>query len=277
MATDYQTMDADEARKWMQEHRQGEYTLLDVRQDWEYEEMHIPGALHIPLPELDDRVDELDPAKPTIVYCLSGGRSSSAAAMLKGKDFEEVYNLMGGVNAWEGAAAVGPKSAGLMYFSGKESVEEVIALACRMEVNLGTYYAEMAAKSEGDVADTLNKLAGFEDKHKTWLLTIYKQMAGDPLDETFLTASAATEDGPPLEGGLTAEEFIELNSPFLDDPQSVVETGMMFEAQAMDLYMRSARRAEGDEACDLLTRLAQEEKGHLKALGTLLDRMGESR
>ncbi len=276
MTSDYETMQPDEARQWMADRKQGGYTLLDVRQDWEYDEAHIPGALHIPLPELDDRLGELDPEKPTVVYCLSGGRSSAAASMLKGKGFGEVFNLMGGMNGWEGAAAVGPKSAGMLYFSGEETVEEVIALACRMEVNLGKFYSGMAQKSEGNVAETLNKLAGFEEKHKTWLLTVYRQMSGHELDPEFLTASAATPDGPPLEGGLTAEEFIELNFPDFAEPRGVVEAGMMFEAQAMDLYSRYAAKAGSEESRELLTRLAQEEKGHLKALGNLLDRLGDA-
>lgn len=274
MTSDYKTMQPDEARTWLAGRKQGDHTLLDVRQDWEYDEAHIPGAVHIPLPELDERLGELDSGKPALVYCLSGGRSSAASSMLKGKGFAEVFNLMGGMNGWEGAAAVGPKSAGMLYFSGEETVEEVIALACRMEVNLGRFYAASAAKSEGDVAEMLNKLAGFEEKHKTWLLTIYRQMAGHELDPEFLTASAATPDGPPLEGGLTADEFIELNFPDFDEPKGIIEAGMMFEAQAMDLYSRYAMKADSEETRDLLTRLSQEEKGHLKALGVLLDRMG---
>jgi sulfur-carrier protein adenylyltransferase/sulfurtransferase len=44
------------------------YTLLDVRQPGEYESEHIPGSKLIPLPELGDRLNEIDPHKPTIVY-----------------------------------------------------------------------------------------------------------------------------------------------------------------------------------------------------------------
>ena len=63
-----ENMDADEARSFMSEHPSGEYTLLDVRQPGEYERSRIPGGFVIPLPELTDRLGELDPAKPTIVY-----------------------------------------------------------------------------------------------------------------------------------------------------------------------------------------------------------------
>jgi len=61
-------MEADEAREYIAEHQEGTYTLLDVRQPGEYENSRIPGTTLIPLAELSDRLKELDPEKPTIVY-----------------------------------------------------------------------------------------------------------------------------------------------------------------------------------------------------------------
>jgi rhodanese-related sulfurtransferase len=52
----------------MAERKQGEYTLLDVRQPGEYERGRIPGGRLIPLPQLTDRIGEIDPDQPTIVY-----------------------------------------------------------------------------------------------------------------------------------------------------------------------------------------------------------------
>ncbi|MCP4664978.1 MAG: rhodanese-like domain-containing protein [Deltaproteobacteria bacterium] len=62
------SMDKNEAKAYMDEHKEGTYTLLDVRQPGEYDEDRIPGAKLIPLPELTDRLDELDPEKPLITY-----------------------------------------------------------------------------------------------------------------------------------------------------------------------------------------------------------------
>ena len=58
----------DEAREFMAGHKEGEYTLLDVRQPGEYARSRIPGGILIPLPQLTDRLEELDPEKPVIVY-----------------------------------------------------------------------------------------------------------------------------------------------------------------------------------------------------------------
>lgn len=58
----------DQARAYLDSHRADEFTLLDVRQPSEYERAHIPGARLIPLPELNERMGELDPKKPVIAY-----------------------------------------------------------------------------------------------------------------------------------------------------------------------------------------------------------------
>jgi rhodanese-related sulfurtransferase len=61
-------MDPEETKAFMAKHKEGAFTLLDVRQPGEYEKSRIPGAKLIPLPELSDGMRELDPEKPVIVY-----------------------------------------------------------------------------------------------------------------------------------------------------------------------------------------------------------------
>ena len=61
-------IDADEVRRLIKEKKLGEYNLVDVRQPHEYAEGHLPGAIPIPLSELQLRARELDPAKPTVAY-----------------------------------------------------------------------------------------------------------------------------------------------------------------------------------------------------------------
>lgn len=57
-----------EVGSFMAAHQPDDYQLLDVRQPKEYEKEHLPGALLIPLKELNDRMAELDRTKPTFVY-----------------------------------------------------------------------------------------------------------------------------------------------------------------------------------------------------------------
>ena len=58
----------EKVKEFLKENNPGDYNLVDVRQAKEYEREHIPGAKLIPIKELPDRLDELDPAKPTIAY-----------------------------------------------------------------------------------------------------------------------------------------------------------------------------------------------------------------
>ena len=66
--TPVKSIDTDDARTYLKGHKEGSYTLLDVRQPGEYERERIPGAKLIPLPELADRLNELDHDKPILTY-----------------------------------------------------------------------------------------------------------------------------------------------------------------------------------------------------------------
>lgn len=79
--------------------------VLDVREDKEWAEGHIPNARHIPMAQLSKRLAELDKLKdkPIVVSCRSGYRSASVCRTLKKNGFENVHNLAGGILAWEQA------------------------------------------------------------------------------------------------------------------------------------------------------------------------------
>ena len=72
-------------------------TLLDVRTPAEFAEGHVTGAVNIPVQELGARIDEV-PAGQVVVYCRSGGRSASAAAMLKSRGYDVLD--VGPMSAW---------------------------------------------------------------------------------------------------------------------------------------------------------------------------------
>jgi rhodanese-related sulfurtransferase len=74
--------------------------LLDVRQDWETQICRLPNAVHIPIEELEVRVDELDPRDPIVVYCHQGVRSAAVAEYLRSIGFRDVKNLSGGLDLW---------------------------------------------------------------------------------------------------------------------------------------------------------------------------------
>jgi NADPH-dependent 2,4-dienoyl-CoA reductase/sulfur reductase-like enzyme/rhodanese-related sulfurtransferase len=74
--------------------------LLDVRTEPEYLIAAIPGAISIPLPELHERLGELDPSRPTVVVCKVGRRAYAGALQLQRNGFTDVRILDGGMSAW---------------------------------------------------------------------------------------------------------------------------------------------------------------------------------
>lgn len=79
--------------------------VLDVRGQGEFAAGHIAGARLIPVGELKARVSEIEKFKdkPVLVHCATGNRSFTAARLLKEAGFKEVFNLQGGLGAWQQA------------------------------------------------------------------------------------------------------------------------------------------------------------------------------
>ena len=80
-----------------------ELQMVDVRNPGEAAAGMIAHAVNIPVGQLPDRIAELDPAKPTVVYCAGGYRSSVAASFLRQRGFNDVSDVLGGYNAWDEA------------------------------------------------------------------------------------------------------------------------------------------------------------------------------
>lgn len=80
-----------------------EAVVVDVREANEVSQGKIKGAKHIPLGNLKQRVNELDPHKgqKVIIYCRSGNRSGQASEILCKQGFSQVFNMKGGVMAWQ--------------------------------------------------------------------------------------------------------------------------------------------------------------------------------
>jgi phage shock protein E len=77
--------------------------LLDVREQWEYDEGHIPGVTLIPMADVPARISEIPTDKEVIVTCRTGNRSSQVTDFLRQNGFDNVHNMSGGIVAWEGS------------------------------------------------------------------------------------------------------------------------------------------------------------------------------
>ncbi len=81
----------------------GEPLVVDVREQDEWDEGHIPGAVHIPRGHLESRIERAapDPTRPIIVYCSAGNRSAFAAKTLGELGYQDVVSLSGGFTDWK--------------------------------------------------------------------------------------------------------------------------------------------------------------------------------
>ncbi len=269
------------ARALLDSTRLGARTLLDVRQDFEYEEGHLPGATLIPLPQLAGRAGELDPLLPTVVYCRSGRRSLAGANLLAGLGFKEAMSIEGGILAWDRAQAVGPLDLGLAALLGASTPREILERAWGMEQVLEEYYTTLAGRAAvseatgAEVAELFLRLAGYEVRHRRMIAELWKRLAGqggakaEDVQAFELRARASVAPGT-LEGGLSAADYLGQ----LGDPGSMAEAldlSMAVEAQALDLYLRRARDETDADLKRTLVLLAEEEKAHLKILGNFVD------
>src|SRR6266571_5002847 len=93
-------IDATQARERIES---GEPVVVDVREQEEWDEGHIPGAVHIPRGYLESRIERAapDPSHPVVVYCAAGNRSAFAAKTLEEMGYEDVVSLAGGFTDWK--------------------------------------------------------------------------------------------------------------------------------------------------------------------------------
>ena len=273
-----QTLYSDEVQSFIREHSEGEYVLLDVRQPGEYAQAHLPGARLIPLPQLADSLEELDAAKPIIVYCAVGGRSRMATLLLTNQGFRDVFHLQGGIQAWEDRTATGPREFHLGFINGDESPEEIILLAYHMEEGLKKFHEAIKAKTDDPALSALlTGLIKAEESHEKTLLELRPKALWAPAPEAGEAPPdqmGEFSDASPsrlMEGGVDMNAFMAQNQPFLNDISGYLDLAMMIETQALDLYLRMAAESRNEQTRKILHRIGNEEKAHLALLGKYLD------
>lgn len=257
-------------RDYLAVHHPDSLTLLDVRQAAEYRGGHLPGAVHIPLDELPERLDELDRERPTIVYCASGLRSHAAAAFLGRAGFGDVHQLAGGLRAWADATAAGSPVPELERFARLATPEEHAALAWQLEENTRAFYTEAAGLvGSGRPAQLLLELAAEEQHHKGSLQAVYEGLTARPAPADFPRGVLAAPPEDLLEGGLDRREAL----AWVRDRgrEAAAEVAMTIEVSALDRYLYLHRHLPDENSRRIFEILADEERRHLKRLARLLE------
>ena len=169
---------------WNEIEQYPDAVLLDVRDPEEYELGAIPGSILLPLPELRNRLGELDKDKTYIVYCATGIRAYIAIRMMTQTGFGDVKNLAGGISTWQPAMwnktdTCGPADAGLRTVDLKEVAEkmsdihkgDVIVLdACGLACPgpIKKVSEKIADIAEGDVLEVHVTDSGFKSDIASW-------------------------------------------------------------------------------------------------------------
>lgn len=254
------TFDADQLKALISSSEFDRYQVIDVRQPREYAQGHIPGALLIPLGELSTRSSELDFAKETIAYCRSGVRSKSACQILSGLGINSIYNMKGGIVAYNGEQVEGNVDSGLEFFLGRD-FESAYELVFTMEAGLKNFYLTLADETEKEEEIKMfNKLARFEESHMAKLAGKFGTVSFDPnLSVT--------------EGGLDIEQMIDYFGDQLKSRERILQLAMKLEAQAFDLYSRLAREEQEEEADSFYKSMAAEERHHMQILSKEMDKL----
>ena len=194
-----------------------------------------------------------------------------AAQMLSGKGFKSVYNVSGGIKAWEAQVAMGPQDLGLHLFSESHSPEDILKVAYSLEDGLRDFYLSMSDKTENDrVRDLFVKLAKIEVQHQASIVQAYQELGNEGVSQEEFSVMVTQKA---MEGGLSTEEYLNLFNPDLESQIDVISLAMSIEAQALDLYQRVGADLSSEASLAIIGKIADEEKQHLASLGRLMDGM----
>ena len=260
------TLAPGEVKAILDKDKKGEFLLLDVRQPEEYEAGHIPGAMFIPLGELEARQEELERDKKIITYCRSGHRSMAASIALCELGFKDVHHLEGGILNWHNETIGGMPEAKPELVTEAADVKDVLMLAIKLEKGSWDFY--LAAKEKAaspQLKEEFQMLANAEDVHmqRLWerAITLLGKGALPPLAK--LKQELKVEH---MEGGIEISPALAKVDEKFSDEMEALEIALEKEYMSYDFYKRASVLVEDLGAKTLLHELALEERNHADIL-----------
>jgi rubrerythrin len=198
-------------------------------------------------------------------------RSRAAASVLEGEGFSKVYNMDGGIRAWEGIMAGGAPEAGMAYFETSVRLDELIGLAWKLEDGSRKFYTLLSGfMDDADARQLFEELTRAEEGHKLALIRLFTEVTGSKPDDLFpqsVLSADMTDDV--MEGGIFLEKAWKWAQG--KDVQAIIEFSITLETNAYDLYIKMARAHENDQSQKIFDMLALDEQKHLAKLAALLE------
>ena len=267
----FEIVGAEYIKQYISRHLEKDYVIIDVRQPQEYLQEHIPGALLIPLPELEAKRSGLPKDKDFIFYCKSGSRSQMAAMMIAESKVTDknIYNLKGGIMGWNDMILDGfPK---VKAFDRAKTLPEFLLLAMDMEKGADRFYREIGRRyPDKAFASVFGNLAAVETAHAKMIYGLYKKDAETELAP--FEAFYASLDGNIIEGGESLESGLAVLDTLKDTScQDVMDLALEMEFTAFDLYRTLANQTTHDPALSgAFLDIAQAEKNHMRIISDAL-------
>ena len=263
-------LSAEELKAFMKAHNEKHYRLIDVRQPAEYRHGHIPGAVLLPLLELESSLFDLPAEQDLIFYCSNGARSMAAATLTLDAEVTKrsVYNLAGGIMNWYGQTlAEFPR---VRVFDTAKGITDLLYTAMDLEKGAWRFYAAVAKRHESEpFAETFEVLAKAENTHAQTFYAIWASHTAEPPAFKDLFTGLA---GDILEGGETLEAVLDWVGSLSDRTcLNLIELALRIEYSALDLHRTMAEQTLEPEARNTLLSVAQAEKAHMRILTRAID------
>ena len=261
---------AIQLEKLIQTGREKAFLIVDVRKPEEYRLNHIPGAVNIPIADIEFHPFVYDEKRRIIFYCHAGRRSKVASLIAEeaGLAGEKIFNLDGGMMGYSGEILLDiPK---VEIFSRDLSPAGVMEKAINLEKGAYLFYQEAKDFFTGTrVHPVMEKMLNAEKGHAR---SIFKVLDGqEPCSMSFIEFFDFCP-GDILEGGKTLDQiqrFLGQVKP--EDKIDILDFALDLEFSAYDLYKTMTVQSSDIEIKEMFFSLAEAEKQHMTEIIECLD------
>jgi rubrerythrin/rhodanese-related sulfurtransferase len=270
----FEELSTTQFREYIQKKKESDYLLVDVRQPVEYSAGHIPGANLIPLMELESKLFELPEDREMVFYCRTGSRSRAASALVAESEVSDrvIYNLVGGVMAWDGKML--PDFPKVEVFDKGKDLAELLFKSMDLEKGAYRFYTYVLERFGAEqFAKTIEHLAQAETAHARTIYRFWKE--SEPQSRPFESLFSELK-GEVLEGGKSLDEVLQRVEAIEKNVcLNLLEMALDIEYSAYDLYRTMAEQTESAEAESTFLSIAQAEKAHMKAIAKAISQCPE--